>query len=484
MTEPRARAPGAPGMALDDGLPPSGLERWLDSRLRSAPGWTVSLAVHGLVLALLASLSVGAGADALLPGDGVLVTLAPARGEARPQAQAPAEPAPVSVARPPAPPEPGPGPGASTSERPATSETPPAPAVEPPAGGSGLGEDAGAGQAREKVYEITISASLAWLARHQEPSGGWSSAGFSARCAGPACSGPGAAEGDVVASGLALLAFLDSGYTPLTRGTYVDLHSGERQRPGRTVKRALDWLLLRQAPDGRLSADPLGHAVATLALTEAWGFTHGAAYKGPAQRAVDHLLALQTPGRGWRSASSAADDPFVAGWAVMALKSAHMGHLVVPRPAFDGARAWLDQVTDPTGALCGDTAAHPTTAAIGLALRIRIDSDQLDPRLARSAKLLVANLPRRSEPDARYAYFGTLAAFQSERGGGHDPWKAWNAALKDALIPTERLRRDGCVDGSWDSEADPWGAVGGRVGVTALNSLSLGTYSRCRCFCR
>ena len=57
-------------------------------------------------------------------------------------------------------------------------------------------------------------------------------------------------------------------------------------------------------------------------------------------------------------------------------------------------------------------------------------------------------------------------------GGRH--WKAWNKALKPAVVDSQR--RDGDFMGSWDP-AGPWGFEGGRVYSTALMALCLEVYS-------
>ena len=73
--------------------------------------------------------------------------------------------------------------------------------------------------------------------------------------------------------------------------------------------------------------------------------------------------------------------------------------------------------------------------------------------------------------DFYYWYYGTLAMFQM--GGVH--WKAWNGAMKKALVDTQR--RGGDESGSWDPTS-AWGHAGGRVYATAINILSLEIYYR------
>ena len=57
-------------------------------------------------------------------------------------------------------------------------------------------------------------------------------------------------------------------------------------------------------------------------------------------------------------------------------------------------------------------------------------------------------------------------------------WKGWNEAMKNALVPTQKLKKDGCTDGSWDSDVDRWGFEGGRVYAAAINALTLEVYYR------
>ena len=65
------------------------------------------------------------------------------------------------------------------------------------------------------------------------------------------------------------------------------------------------------------------HAIATLALCEAYGQTRDSKLKEPAQRAVNFILAAQDPkGGGWRYSPRQPGDTTVTGWQLMSLKSA------------------------------------------------------------------------------------------------------------------------------------------------------------------
>src|SRR5207247_6108441 len=132
------------------------------------------------------------------------------------------------------------------------------------------------------------------------------------------------------------------------------------------------------------------HAIAAMALSEAYGMTASAPLKDPAQKAIDFLVAAQNPGKGWRYTSKCGDsDTSVTAWAVLALKSAELSELHFPKTAYDGAIAWLDSVTDPAnyypvGYLAKGTGkvfipgqneffeGHPTMSAIGVLSRLFI----------------------------------------------------------------------------------------------------------------
>ena len=77
-----------------------------------------------------------------------------------------------------------------------------------------------------------------------------------------------------------------------------------------------------------------------------------------------------------------------------------------------------------------------------------------------------------------YWYYGTLTVFQV----GGEPWKKWNASLRDMLCENQRRGgpMDGSsndVDGSWDPVCT-WASRGGRVYSTAMGALSLEVYYR------
>jgi hypothetical protein len=322
-----------------------------------------------------------------------------------------------------------------------------------------------------------VIASLKWLARHQSPDGSW-------RVSHPCCPGPGNPEFDMGVTGLALLAFLGANYTHLSMDTYEGVVFGDVVRGG------FQWMMSRMEPDGRLGGGRrrmYNHAVATLALLEAYGKTGSKRYLEPAQRALDWLLAARNPGRAWRYAPrSGENDSSVSGWAMLALDSAALSGLAVPRDAVDGLRAWYAEATDPESGRTGYSSraygkvfipgqndafeAHDTMTALSAISSVLLDRRRPDPR---QIERLLGDKPR-SEPRAKDAYAwycGTMAVFLFD-GPRSRAWKTWSEALRPVMLSAQHPRAAGCRRGSWEAD-ERWSGEGGRVYVTATNTLAL-----------
>ena len=350
--------------------------------------------------------------------------------------------------------------------------------------------------------EDAVLAALKWLARHQNPDGSWGATSHIGRCVGSKCAGAGDESYDAGLTGLSLLAFLGAGYTHLSKDEHPDpVNPGRVLRFGEVVKSGLKWLLSKQDPEGcvggRGTKYLYNHSIAALALSEAYGMSATQLFKGPAQQAIDFLIASQNPERAWRYTKQSGDnDTSVTGWAVMALKSAELSELTVPsREAYEGARKWLDEATETggyyrvgyNGKASGKVSVpgrndnfvhHESMTAVGVLCRIFMNKDKKDPALG-GVHLLVADLPvtKPDFTDYYYWYYGSLALFQYDGPTG-PYWKKWETAMKDALVPYQKGAKDGCASGSWTSDDERWGFEGGRVYATAINTLTLEVYYR------
>jgi hypothetical protein len=295
--------------------------------------------------------------------------------------------------------------------------------------------------------EGAVLAGLRWLARHQAPDGHWDTDNFKAQCGKVrkgSCDGPEKKEFDSGNTGLDVRAFLGAGYTHLSRDTY----------------------------DGIFS--------------EAYGLTGSSLVKGPAQKSIDFLIAAQNPYAAWRYRHRSGDnDTSVTGWCVMALKSAEISDLQTSRAAYEGAKTWINRVTDYSDGRVGymkkpsvEKRRADAMTAVGMMCRIFIDRNRGDLRLRRGAEFLIKDLPtwKKGKIDFYAWYYVSLALFQYDGPSGRY-WKAWNERMKDALVKHQRTTKDGCLHGSWDT-VSRWTSHGGRVYATAINVLTLEVYYR------
>jgi len=338
----------------------------------------------------------------------------------------------------------------------------------------------------DKSTEASVDLALRWLAAHQDPSGRFSASGFTSQCRLNQCDGAGNPQYDVGATGLASLAFLGHGQTPF---------SGEHRK---SILRSIRWLMANQDPEGcfghRVPAHFVyNHAIATMAMAEAFGMSGSPFLKESAQLGVDFIHKMQNPYLAWRYGARPGDnDTSVTIWMVCALKSAKAARLRVDQAGFDGARAWIEKVTEPEYGRAGYT-SRGTAPARSSDLMDKFPPDKSESLTAGAmlARVFIGEDPRRSEMlakgqnlclkclpvwdeesgsiDMYYWYFGTLAMFQM----GGSPWQTWEKAMSAALL--DHQRRAGDEKGSWDP-LGPWGREGGRIYSTALLTMCLESY--------
>jgi len=342
--------------------------------------------------------------------------------------------------------------------------------------------------------EEAVELGLLFLARHQESDGSWSFQNFGAGRPGYEAE-TAALESDTAATGMSLLAFQGAGYN----------HREHKHRG--PVKRAIDWLLKHQKKNGDLfvlsdkesnrSVWLYSHAIATLALCEAYGMTQDPALREPAQKALDFIIAAQHADRGgWRYSPRYGSDTSVTGWMMMALKSGELANLTVPKKTYDGVQTWLDSAMSPkpgeqhlyrynpvapnTPTQIHGRTPGKTMTSVGLLMRLYSGWKRDNPNMKAGAKYLEARLPthgtrRDPQRDTYYWYYATQVMFHM--GGKY--WEKWNNALHPLLVDNQVKR--GPMAGSWNPRApveDRWAPHAGRLYVTTLNLLSLEVYYR------
>jgi hypothetical protein len=334
-----------------------------------------------------------------------------------------------------------------------------------------------------------VEAGLDFLARHQSSDGRWSLHYFAAgkdysltRAEELVSAGryPNAnpMHSDTAATGLALLAFLGAGYTH-QQGKYKQEVAG-----------GLQHLMSNQKSSGDLFSGNAryvwlySHGIASIALCEAYGMTRDPALKEPAQKAIDFIVAAQSPEGGWRYAPGVGSDTSVSGWQVMALKSGQLAGLKVPADCLKRVERWLDYahprddksryIYRPQSNLEHQNTASPTMTAEGLLMRLYLGWKPDNADLLRGADYLLENLPayRGDQRNSYYWYYATylLVHVKGER------WTTWNDRLKKLLIETQE--NQGPLRGSWNpwgGVPDRWGMQAGRIYNTAIHVLMLET---------
>ena len=321
------------------------------------------------------------------------------------------------------------------------------------------------------LTEAAVARALDWMARHQHTDGSWSLHRFgrAGNCNGR-CRDEGNLKSDEGATALVLQAMLGAGQTHRT-GMYRD-----------TVSHGLQYLLAAQRPNGSLAADSsrtagmYAHALATIALADAYALTGDEMLRDPAQRAVNYLIAAQHSAGGWRYTSGERGDLSVTGWQLMALHSARAAGLRVEASVLLRAHRFLDQVqSDRNGSTYGYMPGHPASPAMtaeGLLSRVYLGWKQSEPGLRQG----VRELTRRHPVNIRDAniYYWYYATQLLHHWGGRE-WRNWNEQMADVLVTTQV--QTGHAAGSWDPDT-PHGGQGGRLYMTVLATCTLEVYYR------
>jgi hypothetical protein len=334
-----------------------------------------------------------------------------------------------------------------------------------------------------EASEAAVEAGLKWLAAHQAEDGSWSfyfDADHCPQCADQ-CRNPGVMESSTASTGLSLLCFLGAGYTQ-REGPYQDVVSnalyflinrmvlttdGGDLRDVSMISNPIDNILLV-----RKSGDMYSHAIASLALCEAYAMTRDSSLQGPAQKALDFIVYAQNESGGWRYEPKQPGDLSVTGWQLMALKSGVLGRLDIPRHVWYRASEFIDSVQDGKGATYGyqqPSSKRPSMSAVGLYGRLMLGWPRNHPPLMRGAVELAKLKPNESN-----MYFNYYSSQVLHHVGGNS-WNRWNPRMRNYLVSSQDHK--GHEDGSWYFD-EAWSDRGGRLYTTTLAILTLEVYYR------
>ena len=341
--------------------------------------------------------------------------------------------------------------------------------------------------------EVAVQTGLDWVVRHQGEDGGWT-LDPSPHCKGsPPCPKTPAMQSDTGATGLALLPLLGAGHS----------HTDPASKYKNNIQKGIDWLVKHQkAEDGDLwtggtaIARMYSHAIATMALCEAYGISGDEKLKGPAQKAIDFVIASRskTGVGGWRYAPGQEGDTSVFGWQMFALRSAALSGLKVPNSTVERCREYLDKAAvDPfKSTYCYSPTEAKGVSMImtseGLLCRQYLGWHRDNPAMIQGTTLVFEDLSKiasmtpdqlaRSEGRNIYYWYYATQLLHNIQGPA---WQQWNVIVRDSLVELQVKEKGGCDQGSWDPIRplpDKWGAQAGRHFLTCMSLLTLEVYYR------
>ncbi|MFK7767268.1 MAG: prenyltransferase/squalene oxidase repeat-containing protein [Mariniblastus sp.] len=323
--------------------------------------------------------------------------------------------------------------------------------------------------------EAAVENALAWIIAHQKQNGSWR---FRHNC--EACNGQCANQGSSedftnAATGLALMSLLGAGYTHET-GPYQD-----------EIRKGLDYLTSKirmSQMDGkrvgsladRGSKGMYGHAIATIAISEAYAMTGDTGLYRAVVALQQYTELSQNKKGSWRYIRrQSPGDITVTGWQIMALKSCQLAGVKTGDVTWMRTKEFINSLISSDGKYGYQKPSVKitrTTTAVGVLSKMYLGTHREDIDLVKGADHIAWSGP--SKNDIYFNYYATQVLHH--RGG--DPWKVWNGEMRDFLIQTQ--------DNSNTHQAGSWyfadkaghSKTGGRLYTTAMSVMILEVYYR------
>lgn len=308
-----------------------------------------------------------------------------------------------------------------------------------------------------KMTEEAVIKALEWLKRNQAADGSW---------------GP----NKEAMTGLGLLTFLAHGETTAS------------EKYGPTVEKAIRFLVSKQKEGGEFvevnQPGSYAHAIATYAISEAYGLTRIPNLKTAMEKAAGVIVRGQQAGGLWDYfyKKEARWDTSVAGWQIQALKAAYIAGADVPglKEAMEKSVIGLENAQSPETGRFGYSsrgAGSDGVTAVGtLCLQLLGKSKNQSVKMGLNAMNGFSCDWQQPPAWPMYAwYYITQAKFHS---GGQD-WTLWNSKFAPEIAKNQN------EDGSWTSAGANLKEGGhgqetnlGPVYSTTLAALTLQVYYR------
>jgi len=321
--------------------------------------------------------------------------------------------------------------------------------------------------------EKAVEDGLAWIVRHQKADGSWV---LNVNEVCQSCPPQAGIVSQTGATGLALLPLLGAGYIHTVKSRHQE-----------AIRRGLDWLCEHQQENGDFYVGGTGisylysHAIASMAVCEAYGLSRDPKLEQPARRAIAFIVESQDPDTGgWRYVPGQAGDTSVFGWNIFALRSAHMAGLTIPRKTLRGCTDYLNLASvdgkKTIYAYQAGRPASPVMTAEALVGRQLLGWPRDHPSLVKGVGRVSADLDKSAVRDIYYWYYATQLLHNMKDKG----WDKWNPRVREELVKSQVVD-DSCAEGSWDPASpaqDRWGRTAGPLFQTSLSILTLEVYYR------
>jgi hypothetical protein len=271
--------------------------------------------------------------------------------------------------------------------------------------------------------------------------------------------------------GVALLAFMGRGHVP-GRGPYREVL--ERGKRHILSTQGADGYFVSEMGSGRM----YGHALATLAMSEMYGMDRDPKLQEAVRKAVGLIVSAQSPNGGWRYQPTPGDhDLSVTVMQIVALRSANNAEVPVPENTIKNALAYVRSCNKAdSGAFCYQPGNNPSAqmTAAGI-LSLQLLGEYNDPLIAPALDYL-SKTPIQwgvGGPVSYFFYFHYYA-IQAQYQAGGEHWNNWHPQIRELLLTNQQ------PDGSWaapgGNEGNP-GTVGpGNIYPTAMACLVLEIY--------
>ena len=351
-----------------------------------------------------------------------------------------------------------------------------------PSGGGLQGRDA---QSRARLAakyggspgsEAAVELGLKWIVNHQLTDGSWRFRHNQSACNGR-CENEGGTDAPTAATGLALMSLLGAGHTQEAGPYKSQIDMGLTYLLNEIKYRGYGGSLR-----GSGSSTMYAHAIATIALAEAWALTgDDERFRKPVSEAYKYIVTAQHRRGGWKYTPQKPGDMSVTGWIIMAVKACENAGVETDAKSTKLAKEFVNSLAYEDGVQYGYEIMgrgdlkpgaldrKPSCTAIGNLLQMYFGREIEHPTLKTACQFLAS--AGSSDSDIYYNYYATLVLHHARAPA----WKKWNQTVRDQLIRTQQ--RNGHEAGSWFFP-DLHGNVGGRLYTTAMAVMTLEVYYR------